>query len=121
MVEWRLKLIRCYCFIVIVFFELIGIIIMANMELDVLLKKGKRSVATYVQAECARSATARPENLHNVLDMLLDPLKTIDDWEVVDWCKSLMAGGTTFDEFASTGEDDIRGCRKGLLYIDIYV
>lgn len=74
---------------------------MAKLETEVLLKKGKRGAAAYIQAECARPV--RPENLNALLDTLLDPLKSIDDWETIDWCRWLMAGGCTPDEFASTG------------------
>jgi len=71
--------------------------------MDVLLNKGKREAAAYVQAECSRSA--RPENLHAILDSLLDPLtKPIDDWDTIEWCRWLMAGGCTPDEFSSTGK-----------------
>lgn len=73
----------------------------AKLDPDVLWKKGKREAAAYIQAECARPH--RPENLDALLDSLLDPLKTIDDWESIDWCRWLMAGGCTPDEFASTG------------------
>lgn len=73
---------------------------MAKMETEVLLKKGKRGAAVYIQAECSRSA--RPDNLNALLDTLLDPLKSVDDWETIDWCRWLMAGGITPDEFAST-------------------
>jgi len=70
-------------------------------DLEVLLKKGKRETAAYIHAECARSA--RPEHLTSLLDNLLDPLKEIDDWETTEWCRWLMAGGRTPDEFSSTG------------------
>jgi E3 ubiquitin-protein ligase UBR3 len=73
-------------------------------ETEVLLNKGKRAAAAYIQAECARST--RPENLNNLLDTLLDPLKRIDEWETIEWCRWLMAGGCTPDEFSSTGRRD---------------
>ena len=35
--------------------------------------------------------------------ILLNPSKAIDDWDAIDWCKWLMAGGRTPDEFVNTG------------------
>lgn len=45
----------------------------------------------------------KPLHLNEVLDNLLNPAKAIDEWETIDWCKWLMAGGRTPDEFSSTG------------------
>lgn len=72
-----------------------------NFEAKVLMSKGKRATAAYVHADCA--AERYPQHLKEVLDNLLNPIKPIDDWETIDWCKWLMAGGRTPDEFASTG------------------
>ncbi|ODN00342.1 E3 ubiquitin-protein ligase UBR3 [Orchesella cincta] len=69
------------------------------MDTDVLLKKGYRAAAAYIHAECSRST--RPENLNKLLDNLLNPTKEIDNWETIEWCKWLMAGGCTPDEFAA--------------------
>lgn len=70
----------------------------------VLMKKGKRAAAQYIQAEC--SNTTSPQHLNELLDLLLNPGKAIDEWETIDWCKWLMASGQTPDEFANTGKDD---------------
>lgn len=72
----------------------------SNFEAKVLMSKGKRATAAYVRADCA--AKRNPEHLKEVLDNLLNPAKRIDEWETIDWCKWLMAGGRTPDEFAST-------------------
>ncbi|CAL8073578.1 unnamed protein product [Orchesella dallaii] len=69
------------------------------MDTDVLIKKGYRAAAAYIHAECSRST--RPENLNKLLDNLLNPTKEIDNWETIEWCKWLMAGGCTPDEFAA--------------------
>lgn len=71
----------------------------------VLLKKGKRGAAAYVHADCSNSLS--PKHLSDLLDLLLNPGKTIDEWESIDWCKWLMAGGKTPDEFSSIGKMDI--------------
>lgn len=67
----------------------------------VLMKKGKRAAATYVLSECAQTPT--PKNLYELLDLILKPSKPIDEWETIDWCKWLMAGGRTPDEFSAIG------------------
>lgn len=81
--------------------------------------KGKRGAASYIHAECSNpgldsggdsgggvggsSGSGSTQHLNELLDILLNPSKPIDDWETIDWCKWLMAGGRTPDEFASTG------------------
>lgn len=75
------------------------------MDTEVLLKKGHRAAAAYIHAECSRSA--RPETLNKLLDNLLNPSKDIDNWETIEWCKWLMAGGCTPDEFAANGKWNI--------------
>jgi E3 ubiquitin-protein ligase UBR3 len=66
------------------------------------MKKGKRGAAVYVHADCASSSS--PQHLYDLLAVLLNPRKAIDEWETIDWCKWLMAGGRTPDEFASIGK-----------------
>ncbi|KAM7303015.1 hypothetical protein ISCGN_018523 [Ixodes scapularis] len=70
------------------------------MAAEVLIKKGKRGAAAYFQSECAR--TTNPKQLNELLDIILDPRKPIDIWDTIDWCKWLMAGGKTPDEFSQT-------------------
>ncbi|XP_066151735.1 E3 ubiquitin-protein ligase Ubr3 [Euwallacea fornicatus] len=72
----------------------------SNFQAKVLMSKGKRATAAYIHADCA--AERNPQHLKEVLDNLLNPIKPIDEWETIDWCKWLMAGGRTPDEFAST-------------------
>lgn len=74
---------------------------------QVLMNKGKRGAAAYIHAECSNKAsrlvgTANQQHLNGLLDILLNPSKPIDNWETIDWCKWLMAGRRTPDEFSST-------------------
>ena len=75
------------------------------MAAQVLMRKGKRGAALYVQQECSR--TADPQHLKELLNTLLNPQKPIDELETVDWIKWLIAGGKTPVEFASNGSCDI--------------
>nr|XP_033321626.1 E3 ubiquitin-protein ligase Ubr3 isoform X1 [Megalopta genalis] len=70
----------------------------------VLMNKGKHFTAAYIYAECSKPTldTGDPQHLNELLDILLNPGKAIDDWDTIDWCKWLMAGGHTPDEFANT-------------------
>ncbi|CAH1395459.1 unnamed protein product [Nezara viridula] len=65
----------------------------------VLMKKGKRGAAAFIHADCSNSAPRK--SLDDLLDILLNPSKAIDEWDTIDWCKWLMAGGRTPDEFSS--------------------
>lgn len=73
-----------------------------NFNVRVLLAKGKRAAAAYVHADVVN--TDSPNHLRFFLDNLLNPAKPINEWETIDWCKWLMAGGRTPDEFSSIGE-----------------
>lgn len=70
--------------------------------IQVLMRKGKRGAAAYIHADCIGGT---PTYLGALLDVLLNPAKPIDDWEAINWCKWLMAGGRTPDEFASIGNN----------------
>ncbi|CAH2006795.1 unnamed protein product [Acanthoscelides obtectus] len=72
----------------------------SSFEAKVLMSKGKRATAAYIHADC--SSGRNPLHLNEVLDNLLNPVKAIDEWETIEWCKWLMAGGRTPDEFSST-------------------
>lgn len=73
-----------------------------NFEVRVLLAKGKRAAADYIHDNVTNPCS--PNHLQQVLDNLLNPTKTIEDWDTIDWCKWLMAGGKTPDEFSSIGK-----------------
>jgi len=71
------------------------------MEPKQLMKKGEREAATFIKLECCRS---RGEGLLNeMLNYLLDPSKDVDEQYRLKWCKALIAGGVSFEEFAKTG------------------
>ncbi|KAG5894132.1 hypothetical protein JTB14_004070 [Gonioctena quinquepunctata] len=72
----------------------------SSFEAKVLMSKGKRATAAYIHADCSNERN--PQHLNEVLDNLLNPQKDIEEWETIDWCKWLMAGGRTPDEFSST-------------------
>lgn len=76
----------------------------------VLMKKGKRGAAAIVHADCSNNTS--PRLLNELLDILLNPRKAIDEWETIDWCKWLMAGGRTPDEFSSIGELNVQNNNK---------
>ena len=58
-------------------------------------------MAVYIKHECVRPFGQ--QQLFELLDYLLDPEKSLDDFERLDWCRWVIAGGTTFDDFAKTG------------------
>lgn len=63
-------------------------------------------MATYIKHECLHSNGQ--QQLSELLDFLLDPEKELNDktlpvFERLDWIRWLIAGGTTFDDFAKIG------------------
>lgn len=68
----------------------------------VLMKKGRRGAAAHIHEVCRGNGS--PHLLNELMDILLNPGKAIDEWETIDWCKWLMAGGNTPDEFAFVGK-----------------
>ncbi|XP_019758460.2 E3 ubiquitin-protein ligase Ubr3 isoform X2 [Dendroctonus ponderosae] len=91
----------------------------SNFEPKVLMSKGKRATAAYIHADCATDRN--PEHLKEVLDNLLNPVKRIDEWETIDWCKWLMAGGRTPDEFAKTVRDYDYATTCGLVWTPNFI
>jgi len=77
----------------------------SSSDVQVLMGKGKCGAAAYISLATGRDTgtNTNPPYLNELLDVLLNPSKPIDDWETIDWCKWLMAGGRTPDEFANTG------------------
>lgn len=56
-----------------------------------------------MKAECSKKTD--PQKIKYLCDVLLNPTtKQIDDFETLDWCRWLIAGGITFEEFAKTGD-----------------
>jgi len=67
-----------------------------------LLRRGKRGAAAYVNGGCSNSESLK--YLGELLDVLLSPETTIEDLETIEWCKWLMAGGKTPEEFSNIGK-----------------
>lgn len=70
------------------------------------IKREKRTVASYLKEESAKARNLKP--LNDYLDSVLDPKKPIDDFENLDTCKWIIAGGMTFDEFGKKGNPESR-------------
>ncbi|XP_037294366.1 E3 ubiquitin-protein ligase Ubr3 [Manduca sexta] len=87
---------------------------MSNSTAQVLMKKGKRGAAAYIAADCASGS---PQHLGPLLDVLLNPNKAIDEWETIDWCRWLLAGGRTPDEFATVVRSYDKHDKCGLVWI----
>ena len=74
---------------------------------ELLIRKGKKGAAAFVQAECSNSSSNSgdpskpPQHLNALLDHLLHPEKSIDDPETIEWCESLVGGGKSYEEFAN--------------------
>lgn len=66
-----------------------------------LMKRDKRTVAVYLKEESSKANNLKP--LIDHLDYILDPHKPIDDFESLDSCKWIIAGGLTFEEFGKKG------------------
>lgn len=64
---------------------------------------GKQNGAAFINAECIEG---QPPHVHlnGLLDTILNPKGKIDDAENIEWCKWLIAGGRTPEEFAKIGE-----------------
>lgn len=62
-----------------------------------LMKKIKRSTIATIKSSS--------DSLRDFLNELLAPVKGINDPETIEWCRWLMAGGLTPEEFANEGKD----------------
>lgn len=68
---------------------------------EYIIKKGKRPAASFIQSFCSNRSNLDATN--GVFDTILYPIIPIDDWDTIDWCRWLLAGGKTPEEFAQTG------------------
>ena len=61
----------------------------------------------FFQSECIDSAKSEPiktpQHLDALLDYLLNPEKDIKDQDTIDWCRWLVGGGRSYEDFASNG------------------
>jgi hypothetical protein len=89
---------------------------------EVLIRKGKRGAAAYVQAECNSAKSSEPSkspaHLNALLDHLLHPEKPIDDQDTIDWCRWLVGGGRSYEDFAANGELAL-GIKRALCIITL--
>ena len=117
---------------------------------EILIKKGKRGAAAFVQAECMSNkgaananggggggggggegvsgsqqevaeVAATPQHLQALLDHLLHPEKDIDDGETVDWCRWLVGGGKTPDDFSQNVQEYNNTVMCGLVWTANFV
>lgn len=81
------------------------------LRAQMLMQRGKMGTAAQINNACsfggggvgAAGGDETPD-LDELLDILLDPEKPIDESETIDWCKWLIAGGRTPTEFSSIGK-----------------
>lgn len=66
-----------------------------------IIKKGKRQAASYIQSFCSNHHC--PDITNEVFDSILNPANPIDDWDTIDWCRWLLAGGKSPEEYTQTG------------------
>ncbi|GCC36078.1 hypothetical protein chiPu_0014569 [Chiloscyllium punctatum] len=86
-----------------------------------LLGRDKRSTAASLKAECGRQDGRGVQLLGELLDSVLSPERAAAEAEVIEWCKSLMAGGESFDDFCKMvrGYDNATLC--GLVWTANFV
>ena len=60
------------------------------------------------QGECSNAAksepTKTPHQFNALLDFLLHPEKSIDDQDTIDWCRWLVGGGRSYEDYSSNGK-----------------
>jgi len=70
------------------------------------IQKGRKFAADYVRQECV--SKRQPQVLLEIMDILFatsdDSGIDIADREIMEWCRWLIAGGRTPDEFGHLGE-----------------
>ena len=67
-----------------------------------LLGRGKAGTAAMLKIECGRAPGHGTRMLGECLDVVLGPDKEVDDRDVVEWSRALLAGGESFEEFTRT-------------------
>lgn len=77
----------------------------APHQVQAILKRGKREVAISAKSDCLQHKLGQ---LNILLNHFLDPSKSLDDFSNLEWCRCLIAGGMSFDEFSKTGDDGFR-------------
>ncbi|XP_061179951.1 E3 ubiquitin-protein ligase ubr3-like [Saccostrea echinata] len=93
----------------------------APSEVTALLKRGKRSVASLFKGEWSRR-NGSPKAFKEFLDYLFDPRrKSIEDVDTIDWCRWIIAGGATFDEFSAAVKQYDNAVTCGLVWTKNFV
>lgn len=75
---------------------------MAKQAAEVIIKKGRRCAAANIQEYCHTNTNCEVAN--EVFDSILNPEGNINDWDTIEWCRWLLAGGRTPEDFAQTGK-----------------
>ena len=67
-----------------------------------ILKRSKRHVANQIKLDYNSGRPAGLRQLKEILNYILDPEKSVD-FEVTDWCRHLISGGVSFQEYSENG------------------
>jgi len=68
------------------------------------MKRGEREVARILRNECCRPGG--DSQLTDFLNYLLDPNKPLDDSDRLRWCRALIAGDASFEEYSRISKID---------------
>uniref|UniRef100_A0A7G3AHS3 E3 ubiquitin-protein ligase n=1 Tax=Lutzomyia longipalpis TaxID=7200 RepID=A0A7G3AHS3_LUTLO len=82
-----------------------------------IMLKGKGAAAAFINADCTSNRGGHSVHLDILLDNLLDPEKSIDNSETIEWCKWLIAGGRTPSEFSAIVRGFDNHAKCGLVWI----
>ncbi|XP_022102355.1 E3 ubiquitin-protein ligase UBR3-like isoform X2 [Acanthaster planci] len=83
------------------------------------MKSDKRKVSAQLKTEIIRNTGHH--QLHELLDNVLDPRTSLEKSENLEWCRSLIAGGGTFEEFAKNVRQYDNASTCGLVWTSNFV
>lgn len=75
---------------------------MADETARNLIRKGKIASAAFVQGVCRISSPCAVTE--EIFNSVVNPTVPIHDGDLIDWCRWLIAGGQTPEEFSQTGK-----------------
>ncbi|XP_038076588.1 E3 ubiquitin-protein ligase UBR3-like isoform X3 [Patiria miniata] len=84
-----------------------------------LMKSDKRKVSAQLKTEIARNMGH--QQLNELLDVVLNPRTSLDSSENLDWCRSLIAGGVAFEDFAKSVRHYDNASTCGLVWTSNFV
>ncbi|XP_071802919.1 E3 ubiquitin-protein ligase ubr3-like isoform X2 [Asterias amurensis] len=84
-----------------------------------LMRGEKRKVAAQLKAEITRNTGN--QQLQELLDVVLSPQTSLEKSDNLDWCRALIAGGNSFDEFAKTVRAYDNATTCGLVWTSNFV